>query len=67
MYLLLATDKKSFTMNFYIVTWSGSSLEVLKSSKVICLDKEKIGGQVLMKFKGATWRGVIESIWGKSL
>ena len=54
-------------MNFFIVTWSGSSLEVLKSSKVICLDEEKIGGQVLMNFKGATWRGVIESIWGKSL
>ena len=44
-------------MNFYVVTWSGNSLEVLKASKVICHDKEKIGGQILMKFKGVTWRG----------
>ena len=54
-------------MNFYVVTWSDNSLGVLKASKVICFDEEKIGGQVLMKFKGETWRGVIESIWGKCL
>ena len=54
-------------MNFYVVTWSDNSLEVLKATKFICLDEEKTGEQVLMKFKGVTWRGVIESIWGKCL
>ena len=52
-------------MNFYVVTWSDNSLEVLKASKVICLDEEKIGGQVVMTFKGVTWRGAIGSVWGK--
>ena len=54
-------------MNFYAVTWSDNSLEVIKASKVICLDEEKIGGQMLMKFKRAKRRGVIETVWGKSL
>ena len=54
-------------MNFYVVTYSDNSLEGLKANKVICPDEEKTLGQVLMKFKGAAWRRVIESIWGKYL
>lgn len=50
-------------MRFYVVTWSDNSLEVLAANEVIYLDEEKIGGKVLRKFKGATWRRVIESIW----
>ena len=40
---------------FYVVNWSDNSIEVLKASKVICL----------MKYKGETWKRIIDSIWGK--
>ena len=50
---------------FYVVNWSDNSIQVLKASKVICLNEENVGSEVLMKYKGETWKGIIESICGK--
>ena len=49
---------------FFVVNCSDNSTEVLKASKVICLNEENLGSKVLMKYKGETWKGIIESIWG---
>ena len=50
---------------FYVVNWSDNSMEVLTAIKVICLNEENVRSEVLMKYKGETWKGIIESIWGK--
>ena len=50
---------------FYVVNWSDNSIQVLKASKVICLNEENVGSEGLMKYKGETWKGIIEGIWGK--
>ena len=42
-----------------------NSIEVLKASKVICLNEENVGSEGLMKYKGEFWKGIIEGIWGK--
>ena len=52
---------------FFVVNWSDNSIQVLKASKVICLNEENVGSDVLMKYKGETWKGIIESIWGNTL
>ena len=40
---------------FCVVNWSDNSVEVLKASKVLCLNEENVGSEVLMKSKGETW------------
>ena len=55
------------TSKFYAISWTDSSMEVVKASKLICLSEDKVGSEVLMKYKGKTWKFMIESIWGNDV
>ena len=55
------------TSKFYVISWTDSSMEVVKASKLICLSEDKVGSEVLMKCKGKTWKFMIESIWGNDV
>ena len=55
------------TSKFYVISWTDSSMEVVKASKLICLSEDKVGSEVLMKYKGKTWKFMIESIWGNDV
>ena len=55
------------TLKFYVISWTDSSMEVVKASKLICLSEDKVGSEVLMKYKGKTWKFMIESIWGNDV
>ena len=55
------------TSKFYVISWTDSSLEVVKASKLICLSEDKVGSEVLMKYNGKTWKFMIESIWGNDV
>ena len=55
------------TSKFYVISWTDSSMEVVKASKLICLSEDKVGSEVLMKYKGKTWKFMIESIWSNDV
>ena len=55
------------TSKFYVISWTDSSLEVVKASKLICLSEDKVGSEVLMKYNDKTWKFMIESIWGNDV
>ena len=55
------------TSKFYLISWTDSSMEVVKASKLICLSEDKVESEVLMKYKGKTWKFMIESIWGNDV
>ena len=55
------------TSKFYVISWTDSSMEVVKASKLICLSEDKVGSEGLMKYKGKTWKFMIESIWGNDV
>ena len=55
------------TSKFYVISWTDSSMEVVKASKLICLSEDKVGSEVLMKYNGKTWKFMIESIWGNDV
>ena len=55
------------TSKFYVISWTDSSMEVVKASKLICLSEDKVESEVLMKYKGKTWKFMIESIWGNDV
>ena len=55
------------TLKFYVISWTDSSMEVVKASKLICLSEDKVESEVLMKYKGKTWKFMIESIWGNDV
>ena len=49
----------------YVINWIDNSINVLKTTEVICLNEEKVVSKVLIKYNGETRKGIIESIWDK--
>ena len=48
----------------YVINWIDNSINVLKTTEVICLSEENlVVSKVLIKYNGETQKGIIESIW----